>query len=82
MKSTIKLNRGDLQNDARRPELYQNIVLQPNKKFNKEVFNMKFHDLIKEIEDDIYNEEGVASYEEDDVINSAEAGFMIGYLSA
>ena len=82
MKSTIKIKRGDLQNDARRPQLYQNIVFHTNKKSNKEVFNMKFHDLINEIEDDIYNEEGVANYEEDDIINAAEAGFMMGYLSA
>ena len=45
---------------------------------------MKFHDFEKEIEDDldIYNEEGVSNYAEDDVINAAEAGFMMGYLSA
>jgi len=32
--------------------------------------------------EDIYNENTVGDYVEDDIINSAEAGFMIGYLNA
>lgn len=39
--------------------------------------------FVEEIEEkDIYTQEGVESYSEDDAISDVEEGFMLGYLAA
>ena len=35
-----------------------------------------------EEEHDIYTEKGIENYVDDDTINAAEEGFMLGYLGA
>jgi len=46
---------------------------------------MKSHHLINEIEEDLSEDiysKTAEDYEDDDILSAAEAGFMIGYLSA
>ena len=43
----------------------------------------KYLDIEREFEEqDIYTEDGVLDYSENDVISPNEEGFMLGYLSA
>jgi hypothetical protein len=42
----------------------------------------KYQDSEEFEEQDIYTEEGIEEYSEDDVISPFEEGFMLGYLEA